>query len=442
MANKANAQRALFAEASPTKRFFISVLVKDLLLMDAIVELVDNVVDAARTGKSPLRKIRVEINYDKDRFEIRDNASGISIATAENYAFRFGRAIGAPKTPRSVGEFGVGMKRALFKMGRLFVVESRTVKDWFKLPVDVDVWEALPETDPNAWKFKFEFARKNPTAKIGTVITVKRLYDYTVQDFTSGNFETRLADRLKETHAESLGAGLKIVVNKTPVTAEKAALQVSKELRPIHKSMAVMIDRKKIDVDLWAGTGEPRLVDAGWYIYCNGRLIERADKSQKTGWNTELDGSRTPKPHWQFRRFRGYVFFESAHADVLPWNTTKTNLDVEAPVYRRVLNDMTTALHSVIEFLNAVDEEASAEDRPLSSILDTAKMAELADIKRNSNFTWKKRGTSSSPKFATITYKRPAELVELVRERLDVGKNSQIGERTFDYYVEAEGIDG
>ncbi len=114
--------------ASPTKRFFIAVLIKDISFLDAIVELVDNSVDSARaeTDIAGFSDKIIEIRYNKKQFSIKDNAAGISIEQAKNYVFRFGRPAGAPLTPGSVGEFGVGMKRALFKIGRQFVVESWT----------------------------------------------------------------------------------------------------------------------------------------------------------------------------------------------------------------------------------------------------------------------------------------------------------------------------
>jgi hypothetical protein len=114
--------------ASPTKRFFIAVLVKDISFLDAVVELVDNSVDSARVdcGASNMAGKTIDIRYDKKQFTIKDNAAGMSIKRAKDYVFRFGRPEGAPATPGSVGEFGVGMKRALFKIGRYFEVESWT----------------------------------------------------------------------------------------------------------------------------------------------------------------------------------------------------------------------------------------------------------------------------------------------------------------------------
>jgi hypothetical protein len=62
--------------ASPTKRFFLAVLIKDINFLDAIVELVDNSVDSARAerGTANISNKTIEIAYSKRQFSIKDNA--------------------------------------------------------------------------------------------------------------------------------------------------------------------------------------------------------------------------------------------------------------------------------------------------------------------------------------------------------------------------------
>src|ERR1051326_5430154 len=109
-------------DASPEKRFFIHMLVKDIELIPAVLDLVDNSVDGARgiRGDERFDDLWVRLNIGPERFAITDNCGGIDIGTARSYAFRFGRPWDAVGVPGSVGQFGVGMKRALFKLGRAF----------------------------------------------------------------------------------------------------------------------------------------------------------------------------------------------------------------------------------------------------------------------------------------------------------------------------------
>jgi hypothetical protein len=433
--------------AAPTKQFFISVLVKDISLLDAIVELVDNSVDAARSnlGPSRFKEVLVQLSFNKDHFSISDNSGGMTIEHARSSAFRFGRDPTAPVTPGTVGEFGVGMKRALFKLGRHFVVSSRTQQQQFTIDVDVDEWENRPDQNtPDTWTFSFknQGANSDSAQPLGTEITVDRLLSFVSLELSSQSFQNRLAENLRQAHAESLTQGLQIVINNIPVQGRESLIKESDGLRPIVKEGDLDIHGKTVRYRLAAGIGEPKLIDAGWHIYCNGRQIERAEKSEKTGWNTTLEESdKTPKAHWQFRRFRGYVYFESKSQDVLPWNTTKTSLDIEAPAYLRIFPEMTAALRQVLAFLNALDAESS-QPGELTALVDNAKPTRVAELAMNDVFTATAAPVSPQAKEIRITYVKPAEMVDAVKRHLGATNNRELGEKTFDYYVQNEGIDG
>ena len=430
--------------ASPTKRFFIAVLIKDINFLDAIVELVDNSVDSARAGSGTANfsdKV-INIRYSERQFSIEDNAGGISIDKAKNYVFRFGRPPDAPPTPGSVGEFGVGMKRALFKIGRHFEVESWTKSEHLRVVVDVAKWESGSETDPNSWTFPMPIAEKKGRPKPGTHITAKKLAEYSIEQLSSANFGTQLMLTLKHAHTQSLNEGLTITVNGKNVGAEAETLLFSEEIKPICYSETFQVSKKTVTVRMIVGVGDEKLAKAGWYVFCNGRQIEQAEKTNKTGWNTAFDDDqKTPKVHWQFRRFRGYLFFESDAQDALPWNTTKTGLDVEAPAYQRVRNEMLGAMRQVIDFLNQVDAESESEgDTPLISALNAARPTRATSLPENSNFVFKPSPNRPEKKIR-ISYIAPAKRVELVKESLGVSANREVGERTFDYYVKSEGLE-
>lgn len=433
-------------QASPTKKFFISILVRDIYLHDAIVELVDNSIDAARTfyGADGYQKCVVEINLSKERFSVSDNAGGISLDAARSRAFRFGRPEDSPTTPGSVGEFGVGMKRALFKIGREFKVTSTTTASHFVMKVDVDQWEKQDTTNPNDWTFAFdEFDEEKRAAEaVGTLVEVTNLYDYARDNFGNDQFLSRLLVLIREAHAEKLGRGLQVIINKLPVQAIPATLLMSDLIKPRRLERTLDVDGKAVTVRISAGVGDAKLTDAGWYIYCNGRLIERAEKSEKTGWSTELDGEALPKPHWQYRRFRGFVEFESDSQNTLPWNTTKTGLDVEAPAFRQVQADMRSAMREVITFLNELDVEGSTGGG-LTDAVNAARPVNLPQLQESQTFVvTAKAPTAKRPKVTRITYDQPFEKVDLVKQHLGVSSNREVGERTFKYFLDGEGLEG
>ena len=83
------------AEASPTKRFFVSMLTRDINLADAILDLLDNCLDGALRladgSDVDYAKHFVKIELAADHFSIEDNCGGIPREVAKNYAFKMGR---------------------------------------------------------------------------------------------------------------------------------------------------------------------------------------------------------------------------------------------------------------------------------------------------------------------------------------------------------------
>lgn len=123
-------------KANPTKEFFVNMLVRDILLKQAIIELIDNSIDGARSIRenNEYKGLEIVVKFNGERFEIEDNCGGIPVDVAANYAFRFGR----PKSVQSsntetTGIFGIGMKRALFKIGKNFAIHSTTRTSEFDL---------------------------------------------------------------------------------------------------------------------------------------------------------------------------------------------------------------------------------------------------------------------------------------------------------------------
>src|SRR5438552_15452759 len=75
------------------------------------------------------------IEYGKDSFTISDNCGGIPWAL-HDYAFRMGRAQDRPiDTPGTVGVYGIGMKRAIFKLGTECLISTRHKRDEYNIEI-------------------------------------------------------------------------------------------------------------------------------------------------------------------------------------------------------------------------------------------------------------------------------------------------------------------
>jgi Histidine kinase-, DNA gyrase B-, and HSP90-like ATPase len=461
-------------DASPTKEFFIDILVRDVELTYAIAELVDNSVDGAkllRSNKSSTKDpkksqdifkgLYISINFDSEHFQIVDNCGGISVDTARKYAFKFGRIPGSEKVHLGIGTFGVGMKRALFKLGRYFKIDSVAKDSSFSLELDVNKWKAKKGDDSDGWHFPFTSSsenQRNSLDKLGTAIEVSNLHPPVKDEFALKSFKNRLINLIQDQQSESLSTGLEISINNQYLDTVNFELLYSKQLKPLYKQKVYTVSsgnkKGKVTVKILAGLGrDSKLSQAGWYIFCNGRMVLRADKTTNTGWGikgidkgisaqTSIPKNQgTPAAHNQFAHFRGFVFFESEDTTLLPWNTAKSGIDAEAPIYQITKLEMIAALREVIDFLNRLDSEKDSREYALQGVMDSSDEVKIGEVRsRSAHFIAPKEGSyESEPSAMKILYHKPIEEFEIVRRLLKAKSAKQVGEKTFEYFLDMEG---
>ena len=442
-------------DAAPTKELLIQSLVKDIPLTRAIIDLVDNSVDGARAlrGKASYSDLFVHLRISRDLFEIEDNCGGISVEVAREYAFRFGRPSNMPRrlqTSHSVGQFGVGMKRAIFKIGRVFTVESTTNKSHFVVNEDVDQWKVRKDKDGHdIWTFKFTppvVEAEKQQQQSGTKIKVTRLIPEVAREMSTDSFLTDLSSELAAAHELSLGRGLEMKLNDVSIPHQPSKLFLSPRIQPAKRRFQKTVNNSKIDIAIFAGIYRSKPSKAGgWYVYCNDRLILRADQSAITGWGENI-GERMPKFHPQFARFRGYLFFDCDNPAVLPWNTTKTGLDTDSDLYKGAKREMNILGRPIIDFLNDLDSEKRLVSRPLHSLVEKMDSNEathfrLGDIKRIGAFVCPPHKSVEKPDSIDIKYKRAVREVNALKKFFGVRSANEVGEKTFDYVYELEGSD-
>ena len=424
-------------DAMPTKAFFVDMLVKDIPLERAVLDLVDNCVDGAirlRSGaEGNFSGLRVEITMTADKFVIADNCGGFDMATARNYAFRFGRARAAKATPYSIGQFGVGMKRALFKFGRQFSVASKTASEAWVVNVDVDEWEQT-----NDWHFAFSEANQgvsNSEDDQGTIVSVTRLRDEVASRFGSEWFRRSLGEMIRTHQRQFIGKGLELRFDGSILTATDLNLLIGTITPVVDVYEHTEGDKPPVRVRLIAGVGASSPSIAGWYVVCNGRVILASDRSEQTGWGRVAEqAAEIPKYHNQYARFRGIAFFECQEAGLLPWNTTKTGVDADSPVWRAALEKMVVMARSVINFLNDVDNEVKEQGRdgPLQKALAAAYVQQADIITAPSAFMPPDPTRFSGPVMKRISYARPEEQVLDLMRVMGLRTAKAVGEETFD----------
>lgn len=450
------------AQATPTKQFFVSMLTRDISLPDAILDLIDNCLDGAlriaEGRKVDYAKYFVRIVLAKDHFSIEDNCGGIPREVAKNYAFKMGRDLDDDRDSETetIGMYGVGMKRAIFKMGRDALVRTRYGADTYEVPItsawlEAKSWDPLPILEPTT-------AAEN-LPEPGTTIDVKELFPSVARHFANESFVNDVRTAISEHFTMFLQWGLKLTLNGTPVEPVHVEVLVSRR----QDGPAPFVFQKTIDgvlVSITVGLNTSRDVEAdddaafeedrssrtaGWSVFCNDRAVIVGDKGRLTGW-----GDGIPMYHDQFIVITGIIEFRSKQADKLPVTTTKRALDTSSDVWLESLVKMKEGMRIWITYTNhwknhpRADQSShweSARPLPLSKVIEV--VAARKGVKKSPDYIEynpQKAGVLPEPEGRTpssrrIVFARPLEEVRLVAKLLfdDVDERpSVVGETCFE----------
>ena len=363
--------------AAPTKSFFVDMLTRDIDLKDAILDLLDNCVDGIqRTLRDeggevedpdlPYEGFWADIELSDKGFKISDNCGGIPLEVARRYAFRMGkpRDISDDDDIATIGTYGIGMKRAIFKMGQSAEVRSQTEQEAFKVLIQPD-WLVSDQS----WDLPIE-ATKNFLEEPGTIVKVRSLKPEISTQLGAKSFQAELSKEIEALYSYIMAKGLEITVNKKPVKAKPLVLQwegVKKLTDPetqaiapylyegqeedVEVKIAVGFHRKQPSADEIENAESPkrRTSDtAGWTIVCNDRVVVANDKTILTGWGE----SGIPKYHPQYIAISGVVNFKSNDARKLPLTTTKRGIDASSELYLHVKERMREGLRLFTTYTN------------------------------------------------------------------------------------------
>ena len=449
------------ADAKPIKAFFAGMLSKDVTLPAAIFDLLDNSLDGARRmrGQKRLTGLWVKITARPKGFVIEDNCGGISINVAEHYAFRFGRTDAASKVldfSHSTGQFGVGMKRAFFKLGTGFKVDSRSSDGHFRMNEDVSDWFTPTDSAMDTWGFGIEVVSETPipTKDRGTKLVVAPLHDTVADDFGYAEFLGELQSELAERYVVPLEEGLEIHFNGHPVRPKAPKIIVSPKLAPTVRIIGMDAEGNDVEegespvvsLRILCGVAKIEAPAAGWSVALNSRMVLLADKTPVVGWDTQ-NGTRVPAFHNQYGKLRGLALLDADETRALPWNTTKSKLDVDQAVYRRARREMVLAMEPVVRFLNRVKVERDnarkldldPDSQPLNRLFEKPKRASaIKHLLRGDCHEFHLPAQPKPPRTAKTTTSVQYEVDRIKMNRakraLDVGSNAQVGEETFDFW--------
>lgn len=457
----AKTQESVPVDASPAKAFFVEMITRDIELQDAILDLLDNCVDGVRrigTGKRhlPYKGFHAHIKFSEDSFEIEDNCGGIPYEIAQRYAFMMGRPAEYKNGKEgTIGIYGIGMKRAIFKMGRSCDVVSDTADKLFKVEITPDWLE-----DDQNWTLTAKTIQQELKAH-GTRITVRDLHKYVRSEFADGSeFRKDFMGIVRDAYSFLLEKGFSVVVNGEAVAPKVPSLLWDKAeeagaLRPylyrahfdgVQVFLAVGFRERPDTPNDEEADARPnyRSEDAGWTIVCNDRVILPYDKGRQTGWGW----GGVPGFHNQFIAITGFVLFDG-HPGQLPMTTTKRGVDANSEVYTLVREKMQAGVKHFVKFTNdwkGYDVEDVFENAAPVSLGDIEKFVDSGKVKLHSV-----RGTGDqeqsvpnlpgSPREVTekrISFMRSVKDIKKVSKYLfevDTRRPSEVGAECFDFVL-------
>lgn len=456
------------ADFKPTKRFFVEMLTRDIDLEDAILDLLDNCLDgvARSQRKNPddinYENYWVKIDFSKSKFCISDNCGGIPTSSVE-YAFRMGRPSSAPKENlATVGVYGIGMKRSIFKIGRHCEISTRhSVSDSFKVTINEDwlksdeLWEiALQNTLP----FDEEF---------GTKIEITSLNESIGNRFSNREFSTSLINKVIYAYSYIIGKGFQVFINNERINPNPITIkyELNENERNSIQPYMYKASIDDVDISLIVGFSAPLLNDseieaekrgprnksenAGWTIVCNDRIVVYKDKTELTGWGIDF-----PRYHTQFISISGIVYFKSSNPEKLPITTTKRGIDVASPLFLTVRKHIIEGTKIFIDYTNKwKGEELVKQSNAKLYAIDQAtpleiisKFSDKADnwinVRNRTNEQKYKPSlpmpTQSDVEQKKITFYRLKDDIDTVTDYLNLSPDStpnQVGEECFSFVM-------
>jgi hypothetical protein len=441
-------------EARPVKSFFVTMITRDISLEDAILDLLDNCIDGIRRSKQhskmkspdkPYQGYWAKIKFNKDSFSISDNCGGIPWDLIP-YAIRLGRDPARPLDKNALGSYGIGMKRAIFKMGNQCYITTQNKLFRYKITISEE-WLGKDED----WDLKVEDDTWI-SAEDGAIIEIQKLNPGIQKQFDENakKFTKDLKDTIETHYAYIIEKGFEIEINDDVVKSQAATIifdtkNLHDEKPALRPYIYETVTDDGVEVFLTVGFWRPPPDEdelekekdisgytadkAGWTILCNDRAVVYCDRDILTGWG---DGG-VPKYHNQFIAITGIVEFRSVNPRLLPTTTTKRGLDASSPLYAKIKNKMREGMKFFTKNTNAW----KTREKELKENFKEASFLSLTEIKKVSKDLQLSSSRKFGGKYYSPTLPLPPNLGPKTRRISFVKELSQI-EKIGSYFCESD----
>ncbi|WP_345960822.1 ATP-binding protein [Pseudomonas sp. NY8896] len=336
--------------------YLIQGLTSDVSTIECIYDLIDNSIDAARSKiiraskrfkkdsyglPASYKGFKIDLDVTSRKVAVSDNCAGIDESTLSDKVFTIGKR---SKHAFGIGHYGVGLNRAIFKLGSSVRLMTDNGVHAFSLGFsEMDVRSAVENKSTIQ-------ARRLPTSKKSYYkLEIDSVKNDVLSDLGSDTWLDTLRDQIRIRYAIFCAKGLVISVNKKKVGSFGPKIRNPDFLEKRAKNF---VSQSGVSVYLEAGLHENYRIakfeidyeqfkpvikgltpEYGWYVVCNDRIILVADKTKITGWTTTAW-------HNEYHGFLGWAHYVSEDPSLLPWDTKKTGINTNNQTHIEVLSSL------------------------------------------------------------------------------------------------------
>lgn len=424
---------------------------RDLRLEDCILDLIDNsmdalltsrgtnidqliVAEAMRSANPPQKKASIRLDISDRKLAITDDCGGIKYDDAVHDVFCFGHGLIAPK--KRLGIYGIGLKRAIFKIGNHIRIESKTSsEEAFEVVIeDVAEW-AKKDDSLDDWTFPIKRTNSASSLKApGTSVVITQLHDEVKARLNDGTIDQILTKSVSQSYPFFLDNIVEVRIGGEIVPAIPIPFGGSESVDAGASNFTQ--DGVKVSILATVAPKDKRSQElAGWYVMCNGRVVVNANKDDLTGW-----GNPMPSYHSKYRGFIGLVSFTSEDPARLPWTTSKRGLNRENLVFQRARNVMAGAARPVLTFLNQMYPSDLDENPVERQVADTVVQRDFMPLLSGPSTSFATRSLSVPKQTVRVQFDAKKSDVQRIKKKLRrPGMSaSEVGKFTFDHYLQTE----
>lgn len=332
--------------------YMIRGLTSDVATIECIYDLIDNSIDAARKEilkrsdvkfdkhglPSSYKGFEIVVSVSSEHVSISDNCSGIDEESLSKRAF----SVGSKSSHRfGIGHFGIGLNRAIFKLGQSAALTTDDGDARFYLSFD----ESKVRESVKGESTLYARRLKSSGEKLNQLV-IGDIKQEVFSELGSDVWLDALQKEIKIRYAIFCRKGLKIKVNdilvgkfgprirnvgilpkRTQKCLTSSGVKVYLEAG-LHQSYRIKgVDS---DYDDFKDIIKDLTDEYGWYLVCNDRIILVADKTKISGWATSW--------HNEYHGFLGWAHYVSEDPSLLPWDSKKTGINLNNSAHIEVLS--------------------------------------------------------------------------------------------------------